>query len=44
MTRLCELLDMVAVAGDQFASNIITLFRFERGRSHKVRKQEDQHP
>jgi hypothetical protein len=44
MIRLCELLDMVAVAGDQFTSNIIALFRFERGGPHKVRKQEDQQP
>ena len=40
---LGELLDMVAVAGDQFAGNIIALFHFERGGPRKVRKEEGQH-
>jgi hypothetical protein len=42
--RLCELLDMAAVAGDQFASNSIALFRLERGGPCEIRKQEDENP
>jgi hypothetical protein len=44
VVHLCESLDMFAVAGDQFATNLIALFRFERSGPRKVRKQEGQHP
>jgi hypothetical protein len=39
---LCELFDVVAVALDQFTGNIIALFRFEKSRPRKVRKEESQ--
>jgi hypothetical protein len=42
--RLSKSIDMVAVAGDQFATNLIALFRFERGGPYEVRKQEGQNP
>ena len=40
VVRLCEFLDMIAVAGDQFPGKLIALFRFKGGGPDKVRKDE----